>query len=104
MSETQIQSSICEYLARRKHLFHRANQIPVYDVKRGTYRAFPKYSLKGFPDILVLTDGGFAVFLEVKAQKGRQSPEQKEFQKRCEEKGCEYHVVRSIDDVRNIGL
>lgn len=103
VTETSIQSSICEYLARRRHFFHRVNQIPVYDSKRGAYRAWPKYSLKGFPDIIVMWHG-FPVFLEVKAPKGKQSPEQKEFEARCDEQGIEYHVVRSIDDVREIGL
>jgi len=63
-----------------------------------------KWSIKGLPDIQVLTDGGYAVFLEVKRPSGKQSPEQKEFEERCKKIGAEYYVVRSIDDCQEIGL
>jgi predicted type IV restriction endonuclease len=60
--------------------------------------------MNGVADIVVITEGGYAVFLEVKATRGVQSADQKEFQKRCEEKGCEYYVVRRLEDIINIGL
>jgi hypothetical protein len=103
MSEIEIQSSVCEYLQRRKHFFSRINNIPVFDQKRKVYRALPKYTRKGFPDIIVLWKG-FPVFLEIKAPKGRQSPEQKEFEEDCKKQAIEYHLIKSIDDVINIGL
>ena len=103
MSEIEIQSTVCEYLQRKKHFFSRINNIPVFDQKRKVYRALPKYTRKGFPDILVLWNG-FPVFLEIKAPKGRQSPEQKEFQVDCEKQSIEYHLIKSLDDVINIGL
>jgi hypothetical protein len=103
MSEIEIQHTVCEYLQRKKHFFSRINNIPVFDQKRKVYRALPKYTRKGFPDILVLWNG-FPVFLEIKAPKGRQSPEQKEFQADCEKQSIEYHLIKSLDDVINIGL
>jgi hypothetical protein len=103
MSEIEIQHTVCEYLQRKKHFFSRINNIPVFDQKRKVYRALPKYTRKGFPDILVLWNG-FPVFLEIKAPKGRQSPEQKEFQVDCEKQSIEYHLIKSLDDVINIGL
>lgn len=101
-NETKIQSAIIDYLTLKKHFFTRINNIPVYDQRRKVYRAMPKGCMKGVPDILVMWRG-FPVWLEVK-DKGRQSKEQKEFQARCEEQGIEYWVVKSIDDVKNIGL
>lgn len=103
MNESEIQSTVCEYLARKKHFFSRINNIPVYDSKRKVFRALPKYTRKGFPDIMVLWQG-YPVFLEIKAPKGRQSPEQKEFQADCEKQGIEYHIIKSLDDVINVGL
>lgn len=103
MSEIEIQSTVCEYLQRKKHFFSRINNIPVFDQKRKVYRALPKYTRKGFPDILVLWQG-FPVFLEIKAPKGRQSPEQKEFQADCEKQGIEYHLIKDLKDVQEIGL
>ena len=104
MSESDILRAICDYLEIKHYFFWRANNTPVFDAKRGQFRAFPKYAIKGLPDIQIITDGGFSVFLEVK-QKGKyQSKDQKEFEKRCKEVGAEYHVVRSLDDMKEIGL
>ena len=105
--ESDIQNAICDYLAMKKTFFWRQNTAPT--IQRHAdggfhFRAMGKYALKGIPDIIVITDGGYAVFLEVKTTKGRQSPEQLEFARRVKEKGGELYVVRSIDDVKNIGL
>ena len=103
MSETEIQRTVCDYLARKKHFFSRVNNIPVFDPKRKVYRALPKYTRKGFPDIIVFWNG-FPVCLEIKAPKGKQSPDQKDFQADCEKQGIEYHLIKSLDDVIKIGL
>jgi hypothetical protein len=93
------------YLAARRHFFWRQNTAPT--VQKGAdnraFRRLPKYSLKGVPDIIVIKDGRF-IGLEVKRQGGYQSPEQKEFERLCNEHAGEYHVVRSIDDVRFAGM
>lgn len=103
MSETDIQRTVCEYLERRGHFFSRINNVPIFDQKRKVMRKMPKYSLKGFPDILVLWNG-FPIFLEIKTKIGRQSVEQKDFQKRCEAQGIEYYIIREILEVKKIGL
>jgi len=105
--ESDIQNAICDYLALKKHFFWRQNTAPT--IQRHAdggfhFRAMGKYALKGIPDIIVVTDGGYAVFLEVKVKSGKQSPEQKEFQRRVKDKGGEYYLVHSIDEVKNIGL
>lgn len=104
LKEVDIQRQICDYLAMKKHFFWRQNNTPVFDPSKGTFRAMPKYSMMGLPDIMVVTDGGFMVFLEIKAPKGQMSPHQKEFKRRCEEKGAEYYCVKSLDEVIEIGL
>lgn len=106
MKETTIQSAIIDYLALRKHFFVRLNNIPPVQHVNGkmVFRRMPKGSMLGLPDIIVLTDGGFAVFLEVKNEKGKQSGNQKEFQRRCQEVGCEYYLIRSVDQLKEIGL
>lgn len=106
MSEIQIQSGIIDYLLRRKHFFIRINNTPISMIRNGqrVFRKMGKGAIKGVPDILVLTNGGFAVWLEVKDKGKKQSPDQVKFQNRCNEIGCEYYVVRSIDDLKEIGL
>lgn len=103
MRETDIVRSICDYLCTRRVVFWRQNNMAVYDSKRQQYRALPKYTPHGLPDIVVVKDGWF-IGLEVKQPKGKQSKGQKEFQQWCEEEGAEYKVVRSIDDVQALGI
>jgi hypothetical protein len=103
MKETDVLYSICDYLAYKKHFFWRNNVIPVYSVKNKAFIRMPKYSRTGLPDIIVINDG-FAIGLEVKNEKGRQSDNQKQIEKEWKEAGGEYYVVRSIDDVKIVGL
>jgi len=64
----------------------------------------PKYALRGIPDVIVITDGGYVVFLEIKRPKAKQSPDQLIFEKRCIEKGAEYHVITSVEQLKPLGL
>lgn len=102
-NETEILHSICDYLERKKHYFWRNNTIPVYSIKNKAYIKMPKYSRTGLPDIILIKDG-FIVGLEVKKEKGKQTPNQKIVEKEWKEAGGEYYVVKSIDDVKVIGL
>lgn len=42
----------------------------------------------------------FIGFLEFKSEKGRQSPKQKEWERRCSETGAEYAVIRSVEQLK----
>lgn len=102
MTETQIQSSIIDYLMllenQGKLFLHRVNNMGVYDPKRKAYRVFPKGAKKGFPDIIVIKNG-VLIGLEVKTGEGKQSNNQKEVEKELKKHGAEYYVVRSLDEV-----
>lgn len=101
--EKAIQLAICDYLARRKHFFWRQNTTALFDVTKKTFRAMPKYAMKGVPDIVVIKDG-FFIGLEVKRPHTKPSADQKAFEEGCKRAGGEYYVVRSISDVQEIGL
>jgi len=101
--ETDIQAAICEYLKIKGYFFTRINTTPIFDQKSRRYRALPKYTMPGFPDILILKEG-LAISCEVKSEKGVQSANQKEFQKRFELAGGAYFVARSVGDVQEQGL
>jgi hypothetical protein len=101
--ETDIQRDICEYLQIKGYFFTRMNNTPTFDPKRGCYRAMPKYTMSGFPDILILKDGN-VIGCEVKTSIGKQSPTQKEFQRLWESAGGAYIVARSVQDVIDWGL
>lgn len=61
----------------------------------GTY--FDTGLPSGFSDLLVLMDGGKAVFCEVKTATGRLREDQFRFKEIVESKGFSYIVVRSVD-------
>ena len=101
MKETDIQNAICEYLEWKRYFFWRSNNTPIFDTKRGVFRRMPKYAMKGVADIIVL-HGGKAYFLEVKMPKAYQQKVQKVFEKKVNENGGFYKVVRSVEDVERI--
>lgn len=106
-SESSIQNAVCEYLSLKKHFFWRQNTaaIPIFDSSGGVrFRSLPKYALRGVPDIIVITDGGYAVFLEIKRKNGKQSEDQKQFQSFCIAKGAEYHIITDVNQLKEIGL
>ena len=106
--EGKIQLAICKHLRKQGVFFWRSNNQPTYDPKmnsgRGGYRSQGEYAISGVPDIIAISKDGQFIGLEVKTPKGKQSTEQIFFQKRCERIGAQYHVVRSVDDVDNLGL
>lgn len=102
-TETQIQNSICEYLAIKGHFYTRINTAGIYSVKRQSFLKRSPHSKNGMSDILVV-HVGVPYFIEVKTPTGKQSDEQKQFQADVEKAGGIYAVVRSIEDVQKLGL
>jgi len=107
IKESEIQNTICEYLAIRERqkmlVFWRQNTIGTYDAKNKSFRTPSRFSKSGIPDIIVIKAGKF-IGLEVKSAIGKQSDNQKIIQLLLEANGGFYYVVRSLDDVKKIGL
>lgn len=102
--EKDIQRSICEYLSLKRHFFWRQNVSPTFDWKTNQFRRMAAHTMKGTPDIILITKSGQFVGLEVKRPGGKQSEDQKEFEKKCLKAGGRYHVVTSLEDVRALGF
>lgn len=102
MQETKIQNKILAALKKAGIFSWRCNNGAVWDSKLHTYRS--GITLKGVPDIIGVFPGGKGVFLavEVKTDKGRQSPDQLLFQRRLEGEGGIYILARSVDDVKKL--
>lgn len=49
--------------------------------------------------LIVLPPNGYALFVEFKSEKGKQSPEQIEFAEWCASVGAGYRLIRSLDDL-----
>ncbi len=85
--ETQIRHSITEAL-----------RLAGWDV---TYHLQGIGCRIGFPDLTAMRDGE-TVYIEVKTETGRQSQQQKEFQRICKAHGCRYILARSLQDVEDL--
>jgi len=108
LPEKVIQKAVLDYLGTIPGIyFFRA---AAGAVTTSTGRFF-KTGRKGLPDIVCCLPkrsgdgrivGGIFVGLEIKNEKGRQSPVQKEAQKQIEEAGGHYYIIRSLKDVKEI--
>jgi len=54
-------------------------------------------STTGWPDLTVIAPGGRVLFVELKTPTGRLSPMQKAIGQELNQKGAEYHVIRSVE-------
>ena len=104
--ESEVQSSILDYLMLRKYFAFRLNNIPAFNRDADgsvRMRRLSKGNLRGMADIIVVLVGR-PYFLEVNRPGSYQRPEQREFQKHAESVGAHYAVVRSTEEVQRLGL
>ena len=99
MKEITLHFAVAHYLlnyARPDCIFwHTANEG-----KRGIAWAakLKRMGVKpGVPDFTIFVDGQLH-FLELKSDKGRLSPAQKDWQALCEKTGAGFHVCRTLED------
>lgn len=96
--ESRLQKDIIEFLERRGIFHYRQNSGAV---KRGN-RYIRFTSLSGLPDVICIVDGIY-LGLEIKKPKGgKVSPVQKETHALIKAAGGECHIVKSVDEVREI--
>lgn len=120
LKESQVKQAVEEYLQYQQNLgkllFFRLN---VGDIliknKDDSHRLF-RGCKTGTADIMVIQHGdvhleylgkqegpsipvAFVTFIECKATKGRQTPEQAEFEIQAHKMNCRYHIVRNLDEL-----
>jgi len=102
LKESVIQKSILDLLTWKSKneniYFFRAG---AGSMKMANGRHF-KTGRPGCPDIVVCSKGGKFIGLEVKTATGRPSQSQKVAEQEIEGAGGEYHIVRSVGDVKEI--
>lgn len=108
--EKDIMREICEWLETRKDLmFWRSNNVPVFGMggrnndRAPRFRALPKYTPRGLPDICIIKDGKF-IALEVKREGAKLRPEQAEFGVKLCLHNASYFVAHSLYEVQNLFL
>lgn len=102
MKESLIVSAIANYLQylenQGKCVFQRNNSGALPTAKGG----FIRFGKTGAPDFIIWLPQGNCICIEVKNEKGKLSPGQKEFKDKIEKLSYKYYLVRSLSDVENI--
>lgn len=102
--EGKIQLAIMQYLRKQGYLFWRFSP-ETYNANLGIHIKH-EYVPSGLPDIMLVHKENYGQLwgLEVKTKRGRPSADQIVMQRRFHLNNAEYHVVRSVDDVKELGL
>ena len=104
ISESSIQKSCLQYLKllenQGKLMAWRNNSGMMFGEYKGKKWA-TKLGEAGQPDIFCWYSGWLWA-LEIKAEKGKQSESQVSWQKKAEKLDVRYHIIRSVDELREI--
>lgn len=108
-TEQEIQREICHYLEKQGYLFWRFSP-ETYNAKLGRHLKH-RFVPNGLPDLMCLHPGGKKPFetpcligLEVKKPSGRPSAHQLNMQRRFGLHNHEYYFVKSVEEVKKLGL
>lgn len=99
--EGPIQRAIIEYLRTqypKAVVHHSPNEVPLQgkDVARAISKAVWNGMIPGFPDLVVIMEGG-VLFLEVKSDNGRLTDAQRAIGEAIQATGNYWKVVRSVE-------
>ena len=102
-TEAKIQQQIIQYY--RKYNYGKGIIFSVPNERTGGYVAMKPLLLTGLmsgvSDVIVVEQSR-VLFVEVKTTIGRQSEKQKKFESQVTALGYKYHLVRSLEDFKNI--
>ena len=97
MTEIEIQNAIRVALSEIGVV--RRNNVGTFYTPDGRAVAV---GIPGEPDLTLFLPKGKIIMIEVKTPTGRQSKQQKAFQKRVEELGFEYLIARDLEDIKRL--
>ena len=108
MNEDNLQSQIVRWFNNTHCLKTNPNRCCIFSVPNGGFRnALEAMKLKatgllaGVSDLIVLLPNQ-CLFIELKQEKGMQSPEQKDFENRVKNLGFDYYLIRSLEDFQKL--
>jgi hypothetical protein len=103
-SEAKLQQQIYQWFHNNYCLKDMENRGILFAIPNGGTRNIREAmtlkatgTLKGASDLVVIFPNGKLCFVELKVEKGIQSPEQKDFEQRVTKAGYEYHLIRSFE-------
>lgn len=110
MKENKIQAESVKWFTNNYCLNHHNPKLLCFSVPNEAIQkmawkqinTFKAMGLKsGVSDVIVLMPNK-VLFVEFKAEKGVQTPKQKDFQQAVEALGFEYHICRSVEEFQKI--
>lgn len=93
--------SACRQIARLHEAAGRLVCIRISNggvIQQGGRKMIPNPEMAGITDLVLLLRGGTTLWVEMKAQDGRQSEGQEAFQRRITRVGHKYHLARSVEE------
>lgn len=108
-SESKIQQECYQWYHNKFCLKNHSPKMCIFSVPNEGSNAREQMYKKslgmrsGVSDMIVLKPNK-VLFIEFKDEKGKQSDNQKEFEKTVSDLGFEYHVVRSLDEFKLVVL
>ena len=108
-SENYLQQQIYLWFNNNYCLTNNPNRGLIFSIPNGGTRNIREAMtfkatglLKGASDLVVIFPNGKLCFIELKTDKGIQSVEQKDFEQRITKAGYEYHLIRSLDQFKEL--
>jgi len=107
LSESALQQQCVVWFNNTYCLKHHSPRGLIFSVPNGGSRDVREAMtmkltglLKGASDLILILPNKKLIFVELKLEKGVQSPEQKDFQERVENLGYEYILCRNLEDFK----
>lgn len=110
MSEAALQAACVALL----HVYERQGRLAFLSIPNGAclagdarQRAMQMFALKrtglrpGAPDVVIILPGGKTAWAELKAGRGKLSPDQMDWAAALRAKGHPWELVRSVDDMKS---
>ncbi len=108
-TENNLQQEIFLFFHNNYCLKNNINRGLIFSIPNGGYRNVREAMtfkatglLKGASDLVVIFPNGKLCFVELKIAKGVQSAEQKDFECRVSSLGYEYHLIRSLEEFKQL--
>lgn len=100
--EANVKKAVYKYLSVKGYFWWPSKTVGVWSKKKQCYLKDP-WLKKGISDIMLLK-GGVLYALELKGSETPWSKEQQQFEYDISSEGGQYYIIRSIDDLQEIGL
>lgn len=98
--EWKLQKSIVSYF-KLVHPDYLIFSVPMEATYRNKQYFQETGAMAGVSDLVVVLPNKI-LFIELKSKTGRQSVDQKAFEKKIKDLGYEYHIIRTLDDFINL--